>query len=172
LWLLWWGGALNRYTVILHWIQIVQRTSAFYLTMGGSANPRGRRAAPSPLSSFIAREPVLDAAVFACTAVLVDSTPPRHVEHGDHRAGSSASQLSWDHEDTIMTRIPARRHSARQFESIPCGRVLRRAPQAVFDPERGEGLGIRPSCRLESLLSLKGAQGGGSPGAQDPVDRP
>jgi hypothetical protein len=30
--------------------------------------------------------------VFACTAVLVDSTPPRHVEHGEHRAGSSGSQ--------------------------------------------------------------------------------
>jgi hypothetical protein len=24
--------------------------------------------------------------VFACTAVLVDSTPPRHVHHEEHRA--------------------------------------------------------------------------------------
>jgi len=93
--LLWWG-AVNRYTVLpsldtdrpadpdergfrlARWL--------FRLTT------RGRRAAPSRLSTFDAREALLAVAVFACTAILVDSTPPRHAEHGEHHAGSSGSR--------------------------------------------------------------------------------
>ena len=35
--------------------------------------------------------------------------------------------------------------------------VLRRAPQPVFDSERGERLGIRPARDSEPFLLLKGA---------------
>jgi putative copper export protein len=92
--LLWWG-ALNRYTVVpalggdcpaaadergVRLARWVFRDSS-----------RGRRAAPSRLSTFVAREAILAAVVFACTAVLVDSTPPRHVHHGEHRADSPGS---------------------------------------------------------------------------------
>jgi putative copper export protein len=92
--LLWWG-AVNRYTVVpaldrdrpadpgergVHLARWLFRASS-----------RGSRAAPSRLNAFVAREAVLAALVFACTAILVDSTPPRHMEHGEHRAGSSGS---------------------------------------------------------------------------------
>jgi putative copper export protein len=85
-----WLGALNRYTVVpaldgagpgergVRLARWVLRESS-----------RGRRAAPSRLSTFVAREALLAVVVFACTAVVVDSTPPRHVEHEEHRADIS-----------------------------------------------------------------------------------
>jgi putative copper export protein len=92
--LLWWG-AVNRYTVIPALDTDRPADSdgrGFRLARRlVRVSSRGRRAAPSRLSTFVAREAVLAVLVFACTAVLVDSTPPRHVEHGEHRAGSSGS---------------------------------------------------------------------------------
>jgi putative copper export protein len=92
--LLWWG-ALNRYTVV----PALDRDRPAGADERGfrlarwvlRASSRGRRAAPSRLGTFITREAVLAAVVFACTAVLVDSTPPRHVQHGEHHANSSAA---------------------------------------------------------------------------------
>ena len=95
--LLWWG-AVNRYTVVPALDRDRDRPAdpgergvrlARWLFRESS---RGSRAAPSQLNAFVAREAVLAILVFACTAVLVDSTPPRHVEHGEHHAGSSGSQ--------------------------------------------------------------------------------
>ena len=144
--LLWWG-AVNRYTVVpaldrdrpadpderrVHLARWLFRESS-----------RGSRAAPSHLSAFVAREAVLAILVFACTAVLVDSTPPRHVEHWR----TSSGQLR------VPLVLGSRRHD----------RVLRRAPQPVFDPERGQGLGIRAARGSESCLLLKRAQGRGRP---------
>jgi len=86
LFLLWWG-AINRYAVLP--------------ALGGDApiGPRRarparllRRAAPEPgaarlrLRTFVAREAAVAAIIFACTAVLVDSTPPVHGHRGAHRA--------------------------------------------------------------------------------------
>jgi putative copper export protein len=92
--LLWWG-AVNRYMVV----PALDRDRPTDPDERGvrlarwlfRESSRGSRAAPSRLSAFVAREAVLAVLVFACTAVLVDSTPPRHVEHGEHRAGSSGS---------------------------------------------------------------------------------
>jgi copper resistance protein D len=93
--LLWWG-AVNRYTVVpaldgdrpadpdergLRLARWLFRASS-----------RSGRAAPSQLNAFVAREAVLAVLVFACTAILVDSTPPRHVEHGEHHAGDPESR--------------------------------------------------------------------------------
>jgi putative copper export protein len=78
-----WLGALNRYRVIPALDR--DRPAVFRESSCGS------RPAPSRLNAYVAREAVLAVLVFACTAVLVDSTPPRHVEHGEHRAGSSGS---------------------------------------------------------------------------------
>ena len=92
--LLWWG-AVNRYTVVPALDRDrpadpdergVRRARWLF-----RASSRRSRSAPSRLNAFVAREAVLAVLVFACTAVLVDSTPPRHVEHGEHRAGSSGS---------------------------------------------------------------------------------
>jgi len=85
-----WLGALNRYTVVpaLDGAGPGERGArlARWVLRGSS---RGRRAAPSRLSTFVAREALLAVVVFACTAVLVDSTPPRHVQHEEHRADIS-----------------------------------------------------------------------------------
>ena len=78
-----WLGALNRYRVVPALDR--DRPAVF------RESSRGSRAVPSQLNAFVAREAVLAVLVFACTAVLVDSTPPRHVEHGEHHAGSSGS---------------------------------------------------------------------------------
>jgi putative copper export protein len=78
-----WLGALNRYRVV----PALDRDHPAVFR----ESSRDSRAAPSQLNAFVAREAVLAVLVFACTAVLVDSTPPRHVEHGEHRAGSSGS---------------------------------------------------------------------------------
>jgi putative copper export protein len=93
--LLWWG-AVNRYTVL----PALDTDRPADSDGRGSrlarwvfrVSPRGRRAAPSRLNAFVAREALLAVAVFACTAILVDSTPPRHAEHGEHHAGSSGSR--------------------------------------------------------------------------------
>jgi len=93
--LLWWG-AVNRYTVV----PALDRDRA--ADAGGRGirlarwlfreSSRGSRAAPSQLYAFVAREAALALLVFACTAVLVDSTPPRHPEHGEHRMDGSGSR--------------------------------------------------------------------------------
>jgi putative copper export protein len=93
--LLWWG-AVNRYTVV----PALDRDRPADPDERGvrlarwlfRASSRGSRAAPSRLNAFVAREAVLAALVFACTAILVDSTPPRHVEHGEHHIGGSGSR--------------------------------------------------------------------------------
>jgi putative copper export protein len=90
-------GALNRYTVVP---ALDRDPPADPDERGGfrlarwvfRESSRGHRAAPSRLSTFVAREALLAVVVFACTAVLVDSTPPRHAEHGEHRIGGSGSQ--------------------------------------------------------------------------------
>ena len=90
-----WFGAVNRYAVVPdldgdrpadpdeRGVRLARR--------GFRESSRGRRPAPSRLSTFVAREALLAVLVFACTAILVDSTPPRHVQHGEHHAGGSES---------------------------------------------------------------------------------
>ena len=93
--LLWWG-AVNRYTVVPctgHGPS--SRPGRARLSPRAMAVPRITRAGVAPrrhdsAPSWHAR-PLLAVAVFACTAILVDSTPPRHVQHGEHRADSSGS---------------------------------------------------------------------------------
>ena len=93
--LLWWG-ALNRYTVV----PALDRDRPADPDERGfrlarwlfRESSRGSRAAPSQLYAFVAREAALALLVFACTAVLVDSTPPRHPEHGEHRMDGSGSR--------------------------------------------------------------------------------
>ena len=92
---LFWLGALNRYTVVpaLDGVRPAdpgERGFRLARWVFGESS-RGRPGAPSRLSAFVAREALLAVAVFACTAILVDSAPPRHVRHGEHRADSSGS---------------------------------------------------------------------------------
>ena len=86
-------GAVNRYTVLPRLgagraSGVLER--AFRLgrlaLIGSSRKPR--LALPSRLAVYVAREAALAILVFACTAVLVESTPARHARHLEHRAAS------------------------------------------------------------------------------------
>jgi putative copper resistance protein D len=85
--LLWWG-ALSRYTVVA---RLEPRTTRLgerlfrvgrLVVLGAPRIPR--RVLSARLSSYVAREAVMVALVLGCTAVLVDTTPARHAEHGAH----------------------------------------------------------------------------------------
>ncbi len=92
--LVWWG-AVNRYAVLPHLgtrraSGVLERV--FWLgrlaLIGSSRIPR--RALPSRLATYVAREAALAILVFGCTAVLGESTPARHARHLEHRAASEA----------------------------------------------------------------------------------
>jgi putative copper export protein/mono/diheme cytochrome c family protein len=88
-----WLGAINRYAVIP---RLTRRRPpgirarlfrALELVAVGRAR-LGRRALPARLSANVAREALLVVVVFACTAVLGESTPARHARHARHRVES------------------------------------------------------------------------------------
>jgi putative copper export protein len=86
-------GAVNRYTVLPRLgagrasgvLERVFRVGRLAL-IGSSRTPR--LVLPSRLAVYVAREAALAILVFACTAVLVESTPARHARHLEHRAAS------------------------------------------------------------------------------------
>jgi len=88
--LIWWG-AVTRYTIVARLgpgralgmgARLFRHARLIVL---GSARV-GRRALPSRAVAYVRREAVLVLMVFACTAVLVDSTPARHADHARHQA--------------------------------------------------------------------------------------
>ena len=68
-------GAANRYTVL-----------------PGLGAERAAGAVPSRLVTYVAAETGLAIVVFACTAVLVDSTPGRHARHLEHHGAHEAAR--------------------------------------------------------------------------------
>jgi putative copper export protein len=85
--LIWWG-AFNRYTVLpaldrRRRMGIGER--CFRLARWAIRGSRHRmRDAAARLGTFVGREALLALAVVAATAALVDSAPPRHVDHASH----------------------------------------------------------------------------------------
>ncbi|PWU22812.1 MAG: hypothetical protein C5B48_09695 [Candidatus Rokuibacteriota bacterium] len=97
-------GALNRYTIVPRLDRrrragIGERCFrlARWAILGSS---RVRRAViPSRLALLVGREAALALVVFGCTAVLVDSTPPRHADHLVHEAVSEPGQVRMSMEE-------------------------------------------------------------------------
>jgi putative copper export protein len=85
-----WWGAVNRYTVLPRLAtgrsgaleRLFRRGRAVLL--GSAEIPPG--SAPSRLAVYLAREMGLALLVFACTAILTESTPARHAHHLGERA--------------------------------------------------------------------------------------
>jgi putative copper export protein/mono/diheme cytochrome c family protein len=85
-------GAVTRYTIVprlgsrQRFPGVGERVFrlARWATLGSSRV--ARRALPSRLRAYMRREAGLVILVLAATAVLVDSTPARHAEHGEHHA--------------------------------------------------------------------------------------
>src|SRR5205823_4435654 len=83
-------GALNRYGIVAYLdarrrrgrgARLLRR--ARLVLVGPSAH--WRRRLPARFATYLVAEAALALVVFACTAVLGESTPPRHVQHLDHR---------------------------------------------------------------------------------------
>jgi putative copper export protein/mono/diheme cytochrome c family protein len=88
--LVWWG-AVNRYTVLPR-LGAGRASSVLArlfrlgrLTLIGSSRV-AHPALPSRLAAYVTREAVLAALVFACSAVLGESTPARHARHLERHA--------------------------------------------------------------------------------------
>jgi len=88
--LVWWG-AVNRYTIVPRLgpgraggVGVRLFRVARLLALGSARVARA--AAPARLRAHVLREAVLAVLVFACTAVLVGSTPARHARHARHEA--------------------------------------------------------------------------------------
>jgi len=83
-------GALNRYGIVAYLdarrrrgrgARLLRR--ARLVLVGPSAH--WRRRLPARFAAYLVAEAALALVVFACTAVLGESTPPRHAQHLDHR---------------------------------------------------------------------------------------
>ncbi|HEY7038630.1 MAG TPA: CopD family protein [Methylomirabilota bacterium] len=88
--LVWWG-AVNRYTVLPGLAAggtpgLIERMFRWGRSRLIGASPMTRGALPSRLAVYLTREVMLALLVFACTAVLTESTPARHAHHLDPRA--------------------------------------------------------------------------------------
>jgi len=87
-----WWGAVNRYTIVPRLGRgrnggTGERLFRLArLAVLGAARV-ARETLPSRLRANVVREAVLVVLIFACTAVLVDSTPARHAGHRQHRVG-------------------------------------------------------------------------------------
>jgi copper resistance protein D len=66
-------GAVNRYVILP--------------ALLGRRAGHARSTAPSRLRTYVGVEALLAAVVFACTAVLIDTTPARHGRHLKHESG-------------------------------------------------------------------------------------
>jgi putative copper export protein/mono/diheme cytochrome c family protein len=84
-------GAVNRFAVLprLGGARAPGRVERVFrrarlLLLGAARVPRAQ--APARLVRYVRREAVLALLVLGCTAVLVDSTPPRHEGHAGHGA--------------------------------------------------------------------------------------
>jgi copper resistance protein D len=84
-------GALNRYGIVTYLDARRRRAGrgarllrrARLVLVGPSAH--WRRRLPARFAAYLVAEAALALVVFACTAVLGESTPPRHAQHLDHR---------------------------------------------------------------------------------------
>jgi len=88
------GGAVNRYVVLPRLgVGRIDGLPARLFRGGWAALLGPARAlsssSPSHLPVYLAREAALALVIFACTAVLVESTPSRHARHLEHGAATS-----------------------------------------------------------------------------------
>jgi putative copper export protein len=132
-------GAVNRYAIVPRLDQTrpsrgigVRLFRRARLALCGPSR-RGRDALASRLSANVAREAVVAAVVFACTAVLGEAAPARHAIHAQHLA-SAASE-----------REPVRITMTELHESggAPRGWMFTPPPG---DPDRGRRVFVRLPC--------------------------
>jgi putative copper export protein/mono/diheme cytochrome c family protein len=83
-------GALTRYGVVAHLDRGRRRSAGARLLRRArlvlvGPSPGWRRRLPSRFVAYVTAETALALVVFACTAVLGESTPARHALHANHR---------------------------------------------------------------------------------------
>ncbi len=96
-----WLGAVSRYTVVA---RLADRRGsglgARCFRLGRLALFGTRRVVhallPSHFLRYVSREALLGLGVFACTAVLVDSTPARHAAHLGHQGASGPAHVTME----------------------------------------------------------------------------
>jgi len=129
-----WLGALSRYTVVARVADgRGSGLGARCFRLGRLALFGTRRVAHPPLPSrflrCVSREALLGLGVFACTAVLVDSTPARHAGHRGHQGASAATHVTME--------------ELHEGGGIPKGWMFT-PPQG--DAHRGRGVFVRLAC--------------------------
>jgi putative copper resistance protein D len=129
-----WFGAVSRYTIVA---RLADRgghgLGARVFRLGRLALFGTRRVAhallPSHFLRYVSREALLGIGVFACTAVLVDSSPARHAAHLGHQAVSAPAHITMEglHEGGgipkgwIFTPPPGdARHGRSVFARLAC----------------------------------------------------
>ncbi len=93
----------------------------------------GRRPPSSRFGAYVGREAILVVAVLAITAVLTDSTPPRHAGHEGHRIAAA--------ERTTPFRVTM--EQLHEAGGVPQGWTFR---PASGDPERGRRIFRSAGC--------------------------
>jgi copper resistance protein D len=129
-------GAFNRFTIVPaldggRGTGFGYRMFRLARYMAGSRRRSPAAALPRRFAVYVSREAVLGVAVFACTAVLTESTPPRHEEHLRHTAAT-------DHEPYRLSMEELHRHGG-----IPDGWIFR---PAEGDPDRGRDVFVKLEC--------------------------
>ena len=128
-----WLGAISRYTIVARLTDRRGSVGARSFRLGRLALFGARRPAhallPSHFLRYVSREALLGIGVFACTAVLVDSTPARHAAHLGHQAASMPAHVTMEelHEGGgipkgwIFTPPPGdARHGRSVFARLAC----------------------------------------------------
>jgi copper resistance protein D len=129
-------GALNRFTIVPALGDHQGRGFGYRMFRLARyvAGRRGKATAatlPRRFVTYVSREALLGIAVFACTAVLTDSTPPRHMAHLMH--GGAAKRGPYR---VTMEELHKR-------GGIPEGWIFR---PAEGDPDRGRDVFVKLEC--------------------------
>jgi putative copper resistance protein D len=128
-------GAANRYLVLPR------------LDGNGESGPVHR------LRRYVAREALLALGVFAVTAALTESTPPRHTGHTDH--------VQDQQDDTEKPPRPVSMEELHRAGGVPTG--WRFTPPAG-DPARGREVFARLGCFACHRVASEGFPGATGPG--------
>jgi len=129
-------GALNRYTLVPALTGVRGHGFGYRLFRLARylARRRGRppaATAPRRFASYVSREAILGVVVFAATAVLTESTPPRHLGHLMHAVAEQSGPYRITMEEL---------HNAG---GIPKGWIFR-PPEG--DPDRGREAFVKLEC--------------------------
>jgi len=128
-------GAFNRFTIVPAldgWRGTGLGYRIFRLAryMAGRRGKSPAGTLPRRFAVYVGREAVLGVAVFACSAILTESTPPRHEAH--------LRQTATSREPYRLTMEELHRHGG-----IPKGWVFR---PAEGDPDRGRDVFVKLEC--------------------------